>query len=335
MGLTAANYLFFSNMYTYMNEILGGRLRLLFPSFSFALYSLGGVFVSLASIWLTGYRAQLYLSLCSTLAASAFFFYFLESPFYLYKAKDIRKLYSGLLRICERNFPKEELPRVKARLQKELRYGAFFQSGAGQSCDLQTEGQSLLPPEGDGGALPRPGESPEPPERKPEAPRRLSGRLGCLKLFSRANLGVFVKFMGIFVMIETVFGMSMIINKDLGIPSVYLSGVLVALFQGGGYLCSSFFILRFGRRTLNLFCSAVAGGLSLALLALDLISKHFFAYSERPLAVQVAETGALTSHRPGHHFPELRPVFLHLHLRRRNLQNRRAQLRHCAGANAG
>lgn len=272
---------------------MGGRLRVLFPPLMSSMYSLSGVIINLLAIALTDYKQHLILSLVLTFSFSAIVFYFVESPFFLYKKKNIRELYDGLIKICRRNFSKKDLPEVKLKLQETLRYGKYFDKKDDEQLLKNTKIKSTnLTEKTKITNLSKSNEtisvqSIDKPlifkSKKPKNP--------LLKLLTGKNLFIFIKVMFTFITIETIFGMSLIINKDLGISNVYLSGVLVAFFQSCGYLTGAFVILKYGRRTLNIFSSIMVFLLTLILMIVDLISNHYVAYSDRSKFIRIFETG--------------------------------------------
>ena len=76
---------FYSNVYTYMAEIMGGRLRVIFTSSAYASNSMTRVVVNVLSIWFNHYTFYVYFCIVSIAVCSVSDFYFLESPFYFYK----------------------------------------------------------------------------------------------------------------------------------------------------------------------------------------------------------------------------------------------------------
>ena len=245
---------------------MGGKLRLILPGVSFGMFGLSGVFAIWVSMYYNHNKFYLYFSGISLAVTSLLYFFFIETPFYHFKQRRVRKLYQCLLDIASWNHSKDEFPLVASRLRRELRLGEFFESSDAE------EGEPLSTP-GDPG---------RPPSKGP---------LAFLELFKLGNLSTFLKLTFILLNIEIIFGLSIIINKDLGIADVFLSGILVSAFQILGYGLGGFLTSRWGRRTINLATSSLALLLSASLVLLDLTSNRFFSFSTRPEAVRVAESG--------------------------------------------
>lgn len=72
------------------------------------------------------------------------------------------------------------------------------------------------------------------------------------------------------IQIEIGFGMSFLLNKDLGIDNIYLGGMFLAAFEMLGYLTSMLLIHRLDRKTVNVLCIVVTFAVSLTLLVMGL-----------------------------------------------------------------
>lgn len=90
--------------------------------------------------------------------------------------------------------------------------------------------------------------------------------------------------------VELVFGLNMIINKDLGVSNIYLSRSLVYVSQCAGFLLGSLIVPKFNRRAIHLVCSGTLCVLSGVLLLVNVISKQYSPYSDRSTLVRVIET---------------------------------------------
>lgn len=283
-GLTLGHMLYFVNFYTYSNEVLSDHLRIKFSPLSFVSYGLAGVLVNCLSYFFSTYSFFIGLSLCCITGSSLLYLYIVESPFFLYRRQNIKKLYQCLLTICKRNFPVEQLPQVKLDLQALFRYGKYFQipqfkaelDGLGQ---LNSESFS-------------PADTPHKIESQKHAENQfeVSGLREQNKLFKQ-DVYRFFKILFIFGQVEGIFALSLIVNKYLGITNVHLNGVLVSLFQTSGYLAGIWFVLKLGRRTINVISSALLCVFSLLILGSDLISNLHLPYAQRSGAVRSVETG--------------------------------------------
>ena len=90
--------------------------------------------------------------------------------------------------------------------------------------------------------------------------------------------------------IYIVYGTSSLLNKDLGIPNVYINGSLICLVELLGYFTMFFCCDKIGRKTVNLFCNYTILAATVILLTMDLISNHYSEYSDRSTGVRVVET---------------------------------------------
>lgn len=274
-------------MYTYINEIMGGRLRLIFSGIAYGVIGLSGIMVNVLSIKFNHYRFYVYFSTIGIVLTSLLYYYFLESPFYLYKQKKFDELYKCLLKMCERNYSKAEFNIVKLKLENQLgpdnsedKNDEFINNQNKQ----KTVKIPLLNNQNDTVKI-------HPKIKNTAQIFKHQNKFQFIVFFTKKNLLIFIKLIFIFFQIELTFGLSMIINKDLGISNVYLSGSLICLFQTIGYFTSSLITLKFKRRTINISSSVSICILSLMLLMVDLISNIFHTYSLRSISVRVLETG--------------------------------------------
>jgi MFS family permease len=265
-------------MYTYTSEIIGGKLRVLFQPFSFVFYGLGGVFVNLIALRFSDYRFFMGMSICFVFIFSLPYFYFIETPFYYYQQKNIKALYNSLVLMCHRNFPKEEVPEVKVKLQKMLRYGRFFETDYEILNQESVENENLKDNELEAKLL----------EQKESEDGKNTSSIR--ELFRPHNLKKFIRIFTVFLMVQFIFTMSLIINKDLGIKSIYLSGVLVNLFQMLGYFVGGIVATRFGRKTILMWCCIIITLLSSTLTGIDIISNIHINYDDRSNVIRWIET---------------------------------------------
>lgn len=275
------------NSQTYGNELLSENLRSKFSAVTFGFFALAGIGVNLVSFKVVHFSFYIYLSSISIALTLPLYFCLVESPFYLYKQKKIKQLYSCLLRICQMNHSKDELLSVKAAIQSKLKYGRYF---------------ALAQHSGDGGRQ-------APLDRKSHdhfSLRSAKIRQPCLTPafepengwasqlsanLLRQDLWLFVKVFFLYLQSESIAVMSLIVNKQLGISVIQFSGVFVAVFQIIGSMAGFCVVPRLGRRSINLMTAVLICVYSAALLVTNAISNYFVAYFERSQTVRLIETG--------------------------------------------
>lgn len=291
-----------TNMITYLSEVLGGPLRDRSSHFCFVAFGSAGVFVNVASLWIESYQVYIYMNLCALLVALLFYLFLVESPFYFYHRRDVRGLYKSLLQICSHNFAEDEIPRVKALIELNLKNFHFTQPARRE-------------PEPESGSEPLPEHVLDMFE---------GDHKDSLHLLDETNEAsykevcwTFLRLMIVFFQVEGTFYMGLVLNKNLGIPNVHISGMLLTLFQTLGFLAGLIFTHSVSRRRINISSSIVVCVLSAVILMVDLASNQRTQYASRYWGVRLAETGRLTSSGPLIAFPGLCPVRDRLYLLRR------------------
>lgn len=91
------------------------------------------------------------------------------------------------------------------------------------------------------------------------------------------------------IAIYLAYGASILLNKDLGIDNIYLSGSLLCTFEVIGYGLGGFFSDRFGRKTINIWVNIVILSSSLTIMIMDLINDAFLDFNERPEILRIVE----------------------------------------------
>ena len=273
------NLWFFANMYTYANECAGGNFRSVFLSITSFFYGVGGFVVNLLAIRFNDYRFFICLSLLSIFLVSIGYFFFLETPFFCYKTKNIEKLYQVLSSLCKRNYSKIEATQKIISLQKMLRYG---ESSDKDYNPIEPSQEETLEDTDSSSSLLL--------SQRTNIPK---SRFQYLReILTKQNVKTFFKLLVLVVQIQFIFSFSLILNKDLGIQNIYLSGILIDFCQVLGYFSAGFIIIRFGRRWINMFVAitvVVASGL---ISIIDFVSKFYTEYEERSNFVRAAETGS-------------------------------------------
>ena len=112
-----------------------------------------------------------------------------------------------------------------------------------------------------------------------------------LNLFKGKNLKVLIKYLLLILFIEGSFGLVLIINKDLGIKNIFLSGSLIYIIQILSYIVCLNVPLKIGHKTIIILTTSIAIFCSGILLILDIISNIFLPYNERSQGIRITETG--------------------------------------------
>ena len=107
----------------------------------------------------------------------------------------------------------------------------------------------------------------------------------------RRDLWTFFKMLFLFLNIDTILGLSLLINKRLGIPNVHVSGLLIVSSQIFGFTAGLWLAPKLGRHTINIMSILLYCVYSGSLLVLDLVSNHRIAYFHRSRGVRLGETG--------------------------------------------
>jgi hypothetical protein len=264
---------------------------------AFGFYGLGGVLVNLLAIKFNDYRFFIGLSKVLIILLSLVYFFFIETPFYYYKKKNIKELYHVLAKLCEWNFPKNEVKTVQKNIRKMLRFGDCF--------DINDESQKLLKTQLSQTIENDLSEDLLSSEVKPKTKK---------SIFTKKNIKTMVKLLPLYLQLQFIFSLSLIINKSLGIKNIFLSGTLVGLFQTIGYFTGGPIAIAFNRKTINICSSIIICTASGLLTISDLISNMYTPYEERNNGIRVWETGNLISFGVVHDFPGLHPVWNDVHL---------------------
>lgn len=83
---------------------MGYRLELVFSSAALACNSLWGLLIKAVFMKANKYTFYNYIITLSLAITSLNYLCFLQSPFFLYKQKNVSKLYEYLTTMCKRNF---------------------------------------------------------------------------------------------------------------------------------------------------------------------------------------------------------------------------------------
>lgn len=95
--------IFFSMVFIYSNEILGGSLRQRSNAILFFFWAFGEIMINVFNMFISSYKINYILQLVPLGLLGLSFYYIQESPYVLFKLKDIKKLLLVLFFISDKN----------------------------------------------------------------------------------------------------------------------------------------------------------------------------------------------------------------------------------------
>lgn len=300
-------------MITFINESIGGNLRIRLNAFSFVFYSMSGIFVNFSSIFINYYSYYIWVSFITFTLSSLAYFYFLETPFYYYKKKDICGLHQCLLTICKRNYNLLDYEEKKVVLENELKFSndkikSFTQTYLLENDHFNETNKNIISKKKSQTINLLHSKSDQIELENEKNITEANSVKKYLEFFTKKNLFRYAMICIILLSAECMFGMSQILNKDLGIDNIFLTGSLIVTFQLFGYGICSFISTRIGRRQINFITNLTLISLGLILLTMNIINNSYQKYSERGQVYRIVETGTLTRTRIADVDDQFRPV---------------------------
>lgn len=274
-------------MYIYTSELFGEKLRKIFTVVSFNFYVIGGISVHLFSMWRNYFGDYIWISVISIGLFSISYWLFVETPFYYFQRGNIKGLSRCLERICQCNFEphqhKLKMSQIRLLLEQLPKHRP--------DPDPLDRKEPLLDED-------RPTGDDESPEEKSTLIRDLkpaqqeSSDKSLLKsFFEKKNLKRFVLVMIIHCTGYLVFGMGVILGKDLGIDNIYLCGLLLTIPKFFGHVVMGNLVNRFRTKTLNIWINCIVGLLAGVLLTMNLIHNAKESYQDRSIEYRIVESG--------------------------------------------
>ena len=104
----------------YMNEIIGGKLRIISPIFTFIGFSFGGIVINFQSIWFSDYKVYLLTQVVLGCLIFLVLFFFVETPFHFYLKYNVQGMFESLQKICFFNNPRSEALEICQQLRKTI-----------------------------------------------------------------------------------------------------------------------------------------------------------------------------------------------------------------------
>lgn len=101
--------MFFSMVFIYSNEVLGGSLRQRSNAILFFFWAFGEIMINVFNIFINNYKVNYVIQLIPLASMGLTFYFIQESPYVLYKLKYLKELISVLLFISKENRKEQEL----------------------------------------------------------------------------------------------------------------------------------------------------------------------------------------------------------------------------------
>lgn len=189
-----------------------------------ALFGVGGTVSVICNIWITDYKTNFLIQMIAVVVLGIGFFFLCESPFYLYKQMDIKRLYDSLMYIGHWNYKdKEKRKEIEGRLKNKL---------------LVDSQDSFIEKANDLQIVPR---------------VRKSSITELQDSFNWKMIKRLIFFSGVLGNIYIGNGLTLIIPAKLGLDNIYLNGALLGLAETLGYLIVYPIAHKLKRRKLILF----------------------------------------------------------------------------------
>ena len=243
---------FFSMVYIYCNEVIGGSLRSKSNGFLFLSWGLGEIMVNVLNIWITHYKVNFLLQFATIALLGLTYFFLQESPYVLYKLKDVGQLYATLKYIGVTN------RRDPAAIQAELDQRLAVRKVTVQNIE-QLDSFRLRRLNAD------------------QKPNKFRGFWRFCNKFYK-NKALFYRLVGVTVITGNIYigySLSLLIPQRIGLKNIYLNGI----FLGVSELISYIIAIPIGsivkRRHLNFGCAAAIIVLDLLLIVLDLTAESW------------------------------------------------------------
>lgn len=242
---------FFSMVFIYCNEIIGSDLRSKSNGFLFFSWGLGEIMVNVLNIWITNYRFNFLLQFIPLLLLGACYFILQESPYVLYKLKNIGELYNVLKYIGVRN-GRNELA-IEHELDKRLAIDKIMTQRIDNIDSFRLQRIS-------------PGQN-----------NQFKGYLRYLHKFCKEKELIF-RLVGVTLIAGNIYigySLSLLIPQRIGLKNIYLNGIFLGVSEIISYIIAIPIGSLIKRRHLNFGCAAGIVLLDICLIVLDLTAESW------------------------------------------------------------
>lgn len=239
--------MFFSMVFVYTNEIIGGNLRSRSNAILFFFWGFGEIVINLVNIGISNYKTNFIIQFISLFILGLGLYYIKESPYVLYKLKNVRKLYKVLLFIANKN--EMDIEYAREQIDKEFKIDLLQIESVKDLKSLRIKKK----------------------EKEKFSQNHLKKFFKPIKKIC-SNKQVVKRMIGVIILSSNIYigyTLSILIPQRLGLANIYLNGV----FLGVSELLGNFIIIPFGnklkRRHLNFFCAFSITICALFLIVLD------------------------------------------------------------------
>ena len=111
--------------------------------------------------------------------------------------------------------------------------------------------------------------------------------------FKKKNFRRFLLLMVFHAMAYFIFGLNLILNKDLGIDNIYVCGLLLTIPKVFGHIIMSRLAVTFRIKNINIAATVFIMSLSGTLLVMNLIHNGYHSYDNRGTVYRVIESSRL------------------------------------------
>ena len=323
LGLTIAftgHYIWFANCYIYMNETMGGYIRVISVPCLCTISSIGMIFTHWISEYVYRYDLFLLFNLIGISLTVFFYFLFIDSPFYLYKFSTLGIFYNCLKDILCLNFSgkkqEQRLHLLKSILfnpstdidDKHTKINAQNENEDLVSKPVDLDSISLDSLKLDDISLKNDGEFDKNKKDELYTDSVLSPDIYHLrftdltpdyKLFSNSNsyCDLFtikngLPFLGIIMLSLPLFigdALTLYSIQNMGINSVQFAGILMGFFELIGNMLSFMYSPLFARKQTNIICQIIMFLAVVCLIIINLNYNYIQETLEIPLTFEISQ----------------------------------------------
>jgi len=236
---------FFSMVFIYINEVIGSDLRSKATGFLFLSWGLGEIMINVLNIWITHYKVNFLIQFLPLTLLGVTYLTLQESPYLLYKLKNIGELYSSLKFIGLKNGRSEQF--VTQELDRRLAIDKVVQGNLGDIDSFRLKRLN---------------------------PVRGGQFKGYLRYFHKLckDKSIVWRLIGVTLITGNIYigySLSLLIPQRIGLSNIYLNGIFLGVSEIISYLIAIPIGSRVQRRHLNFMCAFSIFVLDLLLLVLD------------------------------------------------------------------
>ena len=239
---------FFSMVFIYCNEVIGSDLRSKSIAFLFFSWGLGEIMINVLNIWITHYKWNFFIQLISLAVLGFTYIILQESPYVLYKIKNIRELYTSLkyIGVCNGRDERE----IVKQLDQHLAINKVMAQNLENVDSFRLKRTN-------------PGEANE-----------FKGYFRHLKKFCK-DKSILLRLIGVTLITGNIYigySLSLLIPQRIGLKNIYLNGIFLGVSEIISYIIAIPIGSIVKRRHLNFMCASMIVIFDLLLIIFDLTS---------------------------------------------------------------